>query len=85
MTAPETPAELLARAVTAMRADAVRCGDVPEAFIPAVADLLEPEAKRAAQIDAYQGTPAYLTLLAGYRLQLAVATAFLGEQEEAQR
>jgi hypothetical protein len=45
----------------------------------AVADWLDAEAERAAQIDAYQGTPAYPLMLDGYRHPLAVARAFLGE------
>jgi hypothetical protein len=42
-----TPLETIRCAVTAMRADAERCGDAPGSFIPAVADWLDSEARHA--------------------------------------
>jgi hypothetical protein len=76
-----TPAETLRRAVTAMRAHAAIFGDVPESFFPAVADWLEAEAEKAAQMDGYEDSAVYPLMLSGCRLPLAVARAFLGEQE----
>ena len=75
----ETPAETLRRAVARMRADADRCGDPPGSFIPSLADWLESEAGNAASMDGYEGRAVYPAMLAGYRLPLAVARAYLGE------
>ena len=49
----------------------------------AVADWLDDEAGKAAQMDGYEDSAAYPLMLAGYRLPLAVARAFLGEDREA--
>jgi hypothetical protein len=73
---PETtPAETLRRAVTAMRADAERCGDAPGSFIPAVADWLDSEARRA---DGGEGGIDCVP-----NLPFAVAVAYLGEGSDA--
>lgn len=72
---PETPMETLRRAIAAMRADAERCGDAPGSFIPAVADWLGSEARRAhggeGGIDCVPNLP------------FAVARAYLGEADHA--
>jgi hypothetical protein len=47
----------------------------------AVADWLDAEAEKAAQMDGYEDSAVYPLMLSGYRLPLAVARAFLGEQE----
>jgi hypothetical protein len=78
--AQEPPASGLMRAAKKMREDAEACGDPPGSFIPAVADWLEAEGKRAAEIDRYEGRPVYALMLAGYGHPLAVARAYLGEQ-----
>lgn len=80
-----TPAETLSRAVARMREDAERCGDKPGSFLPAVADWLEAEAERAAEIDGYEDSAVYPLMLAGYRRPLAVARAYLGENGEVSR
>ena len=41
MTEPEHPSALLRRAAAAIKADADRCGDPAEGFLPAVAKWLE--------------------------------------------
>lgn len=48
----------------------------------AVADWLEAEADRAAEIDGFEDSAAYPLMLAGFRHSLAVARAYLGEPDE---
>jgi hypothetical protein len=66
-----TPVETIRLAVTKMRSDAERCGDAPGSFVPAVADWLDSEARRAdggeGGIDCVPKHP------------LAVAAGYLGE------
>jgi hypothetical protein len=45
----------------------------------AVANWLEAEAERAAQMDGYEATSAYPLMLSAYKHPLAVARAYLGE------
>jgi hypothetical protein len=79
--AQEPPASVLMRAAKKMREDAEACGDPPGSFIPAVADWLESEAKRAAEIAGYEDSAVYPLMLSSYRLPLAVASGYLGERE----
>ena len=48
----------------------------------AVADWLEAEADRAAEIDGFEDSASYPLMLAGFRHSLAVARAYLGEPDE---
>lgn len=50
-------------------------------FLLTVADWLEAEAGRAAEIDGYEDSNAYPLMLAGFRHPLAVARAYLGETD----
>jgi hypothetical protein len=66
-------------------ADAVFVASMHPGVALAVADWLEAEAGRAADLDGYEDSAAYPLMLAGFRHPLAVARAYLGEAERAVR
>lgn len=71
--AQEPPVSVLMRAAKKMREDAEACGDPPGSFIPAVANWLESEARRA---DGGEGGVDCVP-----NLPYMAALAYLGERE----